>query len=355
MERVMTEEAFKQEMLRCLRAQLFRYPDMTQEDAVKFVFQAMLGPGHLLSSREEVTRRIAAETAGLTGRPEEPLLEALSPCWCRLSLRRALAEHLPASVIAGLMAVSPPSPPFSRRDVLDVCRELADSGDARITDRKALDILSDETWLPSHSALYRERYRPAYRVISSGWIPSMNAVLRIAGMQAAGNRLLVTLDGPCASGKTTLAGRLAEVFATPVVHMDDFVIPHAQKTAERLAVPGGNCDAGRLVREVIAPWKQGGSVRFRKYDCRLDRLLPEETLPDSGMLILEGSYCNLPDIRKYADVRLFADTPEAVRAARLRDRESPASLQRFYDRWIPLENAYFEAFGLPDRECLPVH
>ena len=174
-----------------------------------------------------------------------------------------------------------------------------------------------------------------------------------AGGRRDTERLLVTLDGPCASGKTTLASRLAAAFDGAVVHTDHFVIPHARKTPERLAVPGGNCDAERLVREVIAPWKAGAPVTYRKYDWTLDSLLPAETLPaDCRVLIVEGSYCSLPQIRPYADIRLFMQIPEDVRMERLRARESAASLQRFYDRWIPLENAYFEAYGLPDESCL---
>ena len=132
------------------------------------------------------------------------------------------------------------------------------------------------------------------------------------------------------------------------------MIPHAQKTPERLAVPGGNCDAERLVQEVAAPWKRGEPVRFRKYDCHLDQLLPEEKLPECGMLILEGSYSNLPDIRACADLCLYVNTPEEVRLARLRERESPESLLRFQKRWIPLENAYFEKYGIPDQQCVVV-
>ncbi len=167
-----------------------------------------------------------------------------------------------------------------------------------------------------------------------------------------GERVLVTIDGPCAAGKTTLAGKLAEAFGAAVIHTDDFVIPHAQKTPERLAVPGGNCDAARLAAEVAAPWKQGTQVVYRKYDFRNDRLLPEEKLPDCRVLILEGSYCNLPAIRKYADVRIFLAAPWETRLERLRQRESPRSLQMFMDRWIPLEDAYFSAYGLPDPGCV---
>ncbi len=167
-------------------------------------------------------------------------------------------------------------------------------------------------------------------------------------------RLLVTLDGPCASGKTTLARRLASALGAAVIHTDDFVIPHVQKTKERLAIPGGNCDAERLAREVAVPFRQGGAVRFRKYDCQGDCLLPEETLPDTDALIIEGSYCNLPILRQYADVRLFLDVPWETRRTRLEQRESPASLRRFYDLWIPLENAYFQAYRLPDNGCVVI-
>lgn len=181
-------------------------------------------------------------------------------------------------------------------------------------------------------------------------IPALQELIK--SKQTGSPRLLLTIDGPCASGKTTLAQHLAEALGAAVVHTDDFVIPHAQKTAERLAVPGGNCDAERLLREVIAPWKRGDAVWFRRYDCRQDALLPEEQLPDSRILILEGSYCNLPLLRAYADLFLFVDTPEAIRMDRLRRRESPASFQRFLDRWIPLESQYFAAYHLPDAQCI---
>ena len=47
----MTREAFEQEILYRLKAQRLRTPVMQPEDVVKFVFQAMLGVGHLLSAR----------------------------------------------------------------------------------------------------------------------------------------------------------------------------------------------------------------------------------------------------------------------------------------------------------------
>ena len=350
----MTKQDFERESLYWLKKQYLRYPSMAQEDAVKFVFQAMLGVGHLLSSRTEAADRIAREMAGLSAGPEEPLYEILSPSWVRLNLRPAVEKRIQPSVIAGMMLCSGSPAQFSRKDVFDFCVKLEKAGEmpgARTVDPERI---LDGAWLPSHSPGYREKHRPAYRVVSADWIPCMEAVSAISAGQTDGSRLLVTVDGPCASGKTTLARKLAEAFEAPVVHTDDFVIPHAQKTGERLAVPGGNCDAKRLAEEVAAPWKSGGPVTYRKYDCGADRLLPPEELPDSRILILEGSYCNLPEIRRFADVRLFVSAPLKEREKRLRRRESEQSLKMFHDRWIPLEDRYFAVFGLPDPGCIKI-
>ncbi len=348
-------ESFRQEILNNLKAQYLRYPELQPQDVVKFVFQAMLGAGHLLSDRESVTSYITREMNMLHADPEEPLLEPLSPDWCRLNLRRAKTQHLSPSMIAGLMMAPGAFVSYSREDVLRFCTELSESGGTELNDRQVPETITDETWLPSHSPLYRERYHPVYRVISAEWIPYMDAVCGIASWLSGRDRPLVTIDGPCASGKTTLAQKLSAVFQTAVVHTDDYVIPHAQKTTERLAIPGGNCDDERIVREIVIPWKNEAPVRYRRYDCIQDCLLPEETLPDCEVLILEGSYSNLPRIRREADVRIFLDISSEAQEARLRKREPPESLKRFHDRWIPLEDAYFTAYGLPDPGCIVIN
>lgn len=349
----MTGEALTGGIRASLRAWLARHPEAGDEDIVKFVFQALLGVGHLLGAPGEVEAYIASEEAALAPDPAEPLTEPLGPAFCRLNLRRAMAEGLPPRVVARLMLASPAPDGCTRADVAALCRAIA-AEEGRPGLAQACAALDDPAWLPSHSAAYRAAYRPAYRVIAASWQPLTEALCRLARLQPGRDRLLVTVDGPCASGKTTLAERLAAVWDAAVLHTDDFVIPHARKTPERLAVPGGNCDSERLAAEILAPWSAGQTPVYRRYDCHADRLLPPETLPDVPVLILEGSYCNLPVLRAHADLRLFVNTPEAVRMARLARRESPASLAMFRARWIPLENAYFAAYGLPDADCLVI-
>ena len=86
-------------------------------------------------------------------------------------------------------------------------------------------------------------------------------------------------------------------------------------------------------------------------DCALTAPLKVAT-PDCAALIAEGSYINLPIFRREADVRIFLDAPWETRLARLQRRESPESLQRFFGKWIPLENAYFRAYHLPDEDMI---
>ena len=65
------------------------------------------------------------------------------------------------------------------------------------------------------------------------------AVMRRIG-QANNGISVIALDGRAAAGKSTLAAALAETLQAAVSHMDDFFLPLALRTPQRLAQPGGN-------------------------------------------------------------------------------------------------------------------
>ena len=85
----------------------------------------------------------------------------------------------------------------------------------------------------------------------------LSAVLKAQREQ---ERVMVAIDGPCASGKSTLGAALAQKLGCPLFHMDDFFLPPAQKTPQRLAEPGGNVDAERFFAEVLLPFSRGEAV-----------------------------------------------------------------------------------------------
>ena len=59
--------AAAEEIKKQLAVQKKRYPQMNEEDIVKFVFQGMLGVGHLISSLSDATERLKAEMDDLGG------------------------------------------------------------------------------------------------------------------------------------------------------------------------------------------------------------------------------------------------------------------------------------------------
>ena len=64
------------------------------------------------------------------------------------------------------------------------------------------------------------------------------------------DKIIIAIDGGCASGKTTLSKKLAEIYDANVIHMDDFFLPFEMRTEERMKEIGGNFDYCRFKKEV---------------------------------------------------------------------------------------------------------
>ena len=201
-----------------------------------------------------------------------------------------------------------------------------------------MEVLS----LPERISLSKGSLSPAEASLIRRLRPVLDAVEALQGQE----RLLIAIDGPCGSGKTTLAALLCRMQAWPCVHMDDFNMPHARKTPERMAQPGGNSDRERLLNEVLLPWREGRSVAYSPYDCAADGPGEAIALPASPVLVLEGSYAHHPDLARLTDVSVFVRVEREEQLRRIAAR-SPEKLQQFIDRWIPLEDRYFRAFHLP--------
>ena len=201
-----------------------------------------------------------------------------------------------------------------------------------------MEVLS----LPDCISLFESSLSPAETSLIQRLRPVLDAVKALRGR----DRLLIAIDGPCGSGKTTLAALLCRMLACPCVHMDDFHMPLARKTPERMAQPGGNSDRERLLDEVLLPWRAGRTVTYSPYDCAADNPGAPIALPASRVLVLEGSYAHHPDLARMTDVSVFVRVEREEQLRRIAAR-SPEKLQQFIDRWIPLEDSYFRAFQLP--------
>lgn len=183
--------------------------------------------------------------------------------------------------------------------------------------------------------------------ISPLYIPVLHAIHAL--LQEREGPILVAVDGRCASGKTTFAREAARLFEEcNVFHMDDFFLPPEKRTAERLATPGGNVDYERSAQELFAPLRRGEPVAHRRFDCSTMTMGEPRTIPFRRLNIIEGSYALHPTLTGWADLRVFFTCSPQVQLSRLSLRESPESLERFRERWIPMEEVYFTALSIAE-------
>ena len=160
--------------------------------------------------------------------------------------------------------------------------------------------------------------------------------------------LVLALDGPCGSGKTTLAAALQKQFpACTVLHTDDFYLPPARRIPDWAHTPCANMDLSRLRDEVLRPAYAGQSVAYRAYSCREGAFLPPVQLPAQPLVILEGSYSHHPLLRPCETLRVFVGCAKAEQTRRLQAREG-ARYADFAARWIPLEEGYFARYGIAE-------
>lgn len=170
---------------------------------------------------------------------------------------------------------------------------------------------------------------------------------RIDELLSQKEQVIVAIDGNCTAGKTTLAGKLAELYDCNVFHMDDFFLRPEQRTAERYAEVGGNVDYERFMVEVLLPLKAGNTFSYRPFDCGTFTLSQPVEVTPKKLNIIEGTYSHHPYFGDSYNLKIFLSVTPEVQRQRILER--PAFLhKRFFDEWIPMEDRYFEEFGISD-------
>lgn len=169
---------------------------------------------------------------------------------------------------------------------------------------------------------------------------------RVAALLKSKPRVLVAIDGNCCAGKTTLASHLGNQLHANVFHLDDYFLQPHMRTTQRLAQPGGNVDAERFLAEVLLPASRGDTAQVQKYDCHEDVLVPPVAVLPKQIAIIEGAYSLHPMLSPYYDLKIFCRIQSGLQTKRILTRNGKDALVMFQERWIPLENKYFEALDI---------
>lgn len=155
---------------------------------------------------------------------------------------------------------------------------------------------------------------------------------------------LLCLDGPGGSGKTTLAGSVAERTGAPVVPMDALYDGWSGLAAV-------TDQLGTLLR----PLADGRPGRYRRYDwhARAYAETVEVAVPASGLLVVEGVGAGAAAYADLQTVLVWIEVPRELRLARglARDGED---LREEWVAWQTSEEAHFASDRTRERADLVV-
>jgi uridine kinase len=174
-----------------------------------------------------------------------------------------------------------------------------------------------------------------------------NIILKIA--TSTDKNLIIAIDGNCGSGKSTLARELAIALEANLFHMDDFYLPEIMKTEERMAEPGGNVDYERFKNDVMVPLLTGSDFMYRKFSCQVQGLGESVFMTPKKINIVEGAYALHPALIYAYDLKVFMTHDYRTQCERILKRNGPEKLKTFVEKWIPLENRYFETLGIKEK------
>jgi len=168
---------------------------------------------------------------------------------------------------------------------------------------------------------------------------------KLAGLKSG----IIAIDGRAASGKTTLARNLAQIIFEDrpcIIGMDDFFLPPELRTGERLSQPGGNIHYERFAEEVLPDIRSGQGFEYRKFDCSRMEYNGFITIPSHPWRIIEGVYSCHPVLGDYMDMRVFMDVEPSEQQARIKLRNSLKIAADYFEKWIPMEETYFETYKI---------
>lgn len=174
-------------------------------------------------------------------------------------------------------------------------------------------------------------------------VPIRELVDGLPAGRALGPVRLVCIDGPAASGKTTLAARFAAAVATggqttAVVHMDDLYDGWS-------ALVGARAEAltRRVEADLLAPLAGGCPGGYRRYDWPAAAFAERHPVPVVDVLVLEG--CGSAQ-RAWADrtaLALWVEVDRALRTRRWTQRDDDARAAEQCRDWQVDEDAWSAA------------
>jgi uridine kinase len=151
-----------------------------------------------------------------------------------------------------------------------------------------------------------------------------------------GSARLVCIDGPAASGKTTLAAAVEPALrrhgcTAVTLHLDDLYEGWSGLS------PGLE---RRLLAQVFEPLARGLTGRWQRYDWYAEEFAEWHDLEPPDVLLVEGCGSGSLSYARYRSVLVWLEAPPEVRTQRWLERDLPG-VAAHRDQWVAAETAHF--------------
>ncbi len=200
-----------------------RYPKMQIQDLVKLVYQNEFAGGHMIADAESSLQRLRAECRALAGncsgeKPGEVFI-SIGNGLCRLQLAAIEGAGIRLTTVNQFFVNTAGS---RRGDLtgfeqkLDVLRACCQAGSLPHSPAELYGFLltyrAQGYPAISHSAVYRDHYKPAYRVVDSVYQDHFALFCRIDALLESQDTMCAAIDGPSGSGKSALSALPGQVY-----------------------------------------------------------------------------------------------------------------------------------------------
>lgn len=333
------------------------YPLMQPQDVAKLLYQNEFGPGHFVEDSAVSLKRLQEEYRISQTNTSPFPIENIGNGFVRYAVFQLKADEL--EVLNRIFATTANRKTGDRKSYEQKLKQVLSDFDAygfSFTKQQYIRFIEEQKrkdyLVVSHSEQYRRNYQPAYRVIDEKYVPFIPMLVRLESKwkQVKNKRFIVGIDGNSAAGKTTLSQCLLKLYPCEVIHMDDFFLPQDLRTEERLKEPGGNVHYERFAEEVKQGIQNEKEFSYRIFSCHKMDYAGIRKISASDMLVIEGAYSMRPEFMELYDYKIFMRIKEEMQLQRIRERNGAELCEIFKNKWIPMENRYFQAFEV-EKNC----
>jgi uridine kinase len=329
-----------------------RYPHMKIQDLVKLIYQNEFGCSHMIDNESISLKRLNDELDSLSSSSVDAF-EDIGNGLCRMNLGGLKNKSIDPVTVNRFFVDTANSISGSIKNFENKLEELKEMSIYDEDARGFIEGYKNRGYPPvSHSDVYKELYHPSYRVVKMEYCKYFDVFDKIDMLKSTGRIVNVAIDGNCGAGKSMLAALLEGIYDCNVFHLDHFFLRPYQRTPKRLSEPGGNIDHERFGREIIEGIRRNNAFSYQVYDCQEDILEPSVAVDPKRLNIIEGSYSMRPEFIDLYDIKIFMKIDKEEQSRRILERSGSKLHKRFVEEWIPMEDKYFDAYGILEKADL---